>query len=139
VPVHPSAVSALAAGAIAGALVLGLIGRMATAAVALVTGHPPNLSLNGLLEVAVAGALLGILGGLLLLAFRRGRQTGVVRGVLVGVTLFLASVLASWLAGRVEFGVPASGLMFSVVALVYAGWGLSADALLTRFERKRTL
>jgi len=131
-----SPLSALGAGAITGALVLGLVGRAATAALALVTGNPMNLSLTGLLEVVLAGALLGLLGGLLLLAFRRGRQTGLVRGVLVGLTLFLASVLASWLAGRVDLGVTTSLLTVSVVAVVYVGWGLSADTLLTRFERK---
>ena len=43
---------ALLAGAVAGALVLGIAGRAATAGVAFVTGNALNLSLRGVLEGA---------------------------------------------------------------------------------------
>ncbi len=122
------------AGAAAGACVLGLVGRAAMAAVALVTGNALNPSLRGLLEVAAAGTLLGILGGLLLLACRRMRRIrDLAPGRIVGVTLFLCSVLAFGAKGRIDFGSPVSLLTLAVAAMIFLAYGIAADSLLTRF------
>ena len=45
---------ALISGAAAGAVVLGIVGRMATAGVAYITGNTTNLSLSGVLEILIA-------------------------------------------------------------------------------------
>ena len=126
---------ALVSGAVTGVLVLGIAGRVSMAAVALVTGYSLNLSLRGLLEVAVTGTVVGAVGGILLLVPRRMRRTvDLARGMLVGATLFVCSLLVSWVSGRIDFGVHASLLTLSMVASVFVVYGVGADALLTRFE-----
>ncbi len=54
---------ALIAGAVTGALVLGIAGRGATSGLTLVTGNALNLSLRGMLEVVIVGTLVGAIGG----------------------------------------------------------------------------
>jgi len=126
---------ALIAGGITGALVLGIAGRAVTAATALITGNSSNLSLMGLLEASVVGTLVGAVGGILLLVVRRMRRAaGFTRGALVGATLFLCTLLVSWVSGRIDFGIPTSLLTLFVVAIVFVVYGVGADALLTRFN-----
>jgi hypothetical protein len=126
---------ALLAGGVTGVLVLGIAGGAAMAAVAFITGNPLNLSLMGLLEVAVVGMLVGAVGGILLVVVRRIRRAaGLTRGALVGATLFVCTLLVSWVSGRIDFGVPTSLLTFFVGAIVFVVYGVGADALLTRFN-----
>ena len=62
--------SALVAGAVTGALILGIAGRGATAVVSLLSGSPLNLSLRGVSEVVIVGTLVGAIGGVLLLVLK---------------------------------------------------------------------
>lgn len=132
--------SALIAGAVAGALVLGIAGRGATAGVALVTGNALNLSLRGVLEVVIAGALVGAIGGVLLLVLKSvcggARQA---RGAIVGVVLFACSVLVSWVSGKIALSVDSTQLLtLIVVAIMFIVYGVCADALMARFQRRRS-
>jgi len=130
------ALAALVAGAVSGALVLGLAGRMAMAGVALIVGTVTNLSLEGLLEVTAMGALAGSVGGLLLLVLKkRGRVARAARGPIAGATLFVSSLLVSWMTGKIDFGHPGPLLMtLFVAAAFFLLYGISADAILSRLE-----
>ncbi|MDH3785894.1 MAG: hypothetical protein OEV00_11275, partial [Acidobacteriota bacterium] len=90
-------------GGIAGIVVLGLVGRIATAVVAQAMGQPTNFTLSGLLEVTVVGAVVGALGGALFL-FLRERLTfpGLMPAIVVGAVVFAASIFVPWLSGRME-------------------------------------
>jgi len=132
--------SALIAGAVAGALVLGIAGRGATAGVALVTGNALNLSLRGVLEVVIAGALVGAIGGVLLLVLKSVCSGArLARGAIVGVVLFACSVLVSWVSGKIALSVDSTQLLtLIVVAIMFIVYGVCADALLARFQRRRS-
>jgi len=128
--------AALLAGALAGALVLGLVGRAATAGLAYAIGQDTNLSLRGLIEVLMVGLLVGGVGGLLLLPVRRlfpaSRTT---RNLALGILLFAGSSLAVFLRGRPGFAVGGLTLVTAaVVAAVYVLYAFTADALLGRLQ-----
>lgn len=126
---------AVGTSALTGALILGLAGRAAMAAVAWATGYPVNLSPRGLVEVTVVGALMGTAGGFVLVAFRRlPRLARIRRGVFVGGTLFAGSLLVSSVSGKTSFGASASFVTLFVVAVIFVVFGVAADLLLTRFR-----
>lgn len=133
---------ALLAGAVTGTLVLGIAGRAATAGVALITGNALNLSLMGGLEVVIVGALVGAVGGVLLLVLRSVHgDSELARGITVGAILFVCSFLVAWVSGKIALGLSSIQLfMLGVVAIMFMVYGVCADVLLTRFEsggRKR--
>lgn len=75
-------------GLAAGIVVLGIGGRIAMRVIALVTGQVPDFSLGGTLEVLVAGAWRGTLGGLIYLVLRRFfPPTGPWKGLGLGILL----------------------------------------------------
>ena len=127
---------ALVAGAVTGALVLGIAGRGATAGIALVTGNAVNLSLKGVLELVIVGTVVGAIGGVLLLVLRSVRGGArLARGAIVGVVLFACSILVSWVNGKIAFSVtPTQLFTLIVVVIMFMVYGVCADALLTRFE-----
>lgn len=128
---------ALLAGAVSGTLILGIVGRAATAGVSLVTGNSLNLSLRGVLEVMIVGAVVGAIGGLLLLTLRsvcRGNKLAL--GIIVGLLLFVCSTLLVLVSGMLAFD--KSFVQFftlGVVAAVFVIYGVWAAALLTQFNR----
>ena len=135
--------SALIAGAVTGALVLGIAGRGATAGIALVTGNALNLSLRGVLEVLIVGTLVGAIGGVLLLVLKSVCGAArLARGAIVGVVLFSCSALVSWVNGKIAFSVaPTQLFTLIVMVIMFIVYGVCADALLARFEdggRKRS-
>lgn len=123
--------AAVVTGAIAGAVVLGLAGRAAMAAIAVTIGSPANLSLLGVVEVVAVGAILGAAGGLLALLARKllpGTRAG--RVVLVAAILFgfsLARGRVDWSAG--EFLVPT----LAAAALIFLVYAAAEDLLLGRY------
>jgi hypothetical protein len=129
---------ALLAGAVTGALVLGITGRAATAGVAFITGNVMNLSLRGGLEVVIVGTLVGAVGGILLLVLRNlHRDPDLARGITVGAILFVCSSLVAWVSGKITFGLPSIQLFtLGVVAIMFMVYGVCADALLARFESR---
>lgn len=126
---------ALLTGAVTGAFVLGIAGRMATAVIALITGHAPNLSLSGGLEAVVVGTLVGAVGGIPLLAVRSVHsRSKLVRGTTVGGMLFICSGLGASIFGKITLGVSSVQLvMLGIVAIMFIVYGICADTLLTRF------
>ncbi|MCB1163027.1 MAG: hypothetical protein R3C71_12170 [Candidatus Krumholzibacteriia bacterium] len=128
--------TALGAGAIAGATILGLFGRIAMAAVAWAVGAPLNLSAAGLLEVLVLGALLGAAGGSLLrLPLLARRSTGAA-GVLMGLLLFALALLLSALGGRLRLeATPLQALTVAVVLADFLLYGVAASGLLALMRR----
>jgi hypothetical protein len=126
---------ALGAGAIAGALVLGLFARIATALLALATRHPHNLSARGLAEVVILGAILGAIGGIVLLLLRGKRyESRLASGLILGGLVFLGSFVASWAGGRLDFSQPNLLLLTLAVAAVFCFiYGVLARVLFQRF------
>ncbi|MDH3628720.1 MAG: hypothetical protein OES25_13825 [Acidobacteriota bacterium] len=123
-------------GGIAGIVVLGLVGRIATAVVAQAMGQPTNFTLSGLLEVTVVGAVVGALGGALFL-FLRERLTfpGLMPAIVVGAVVFAASIFVPWLSGRMELAtLGASPATLVVAALVCLGYGVTVHGILARLR-----
>jgi hypothetical protein len=136
---YNGALLALLAGAISGAIILGLAGRVATAGVALITGNSLNLSLRGVLEVVIVGTFVGAIGGVLLLALRNvypGNRF--VLGIIVGIILFVCSIFFVSVSGRVAFdGSFIQFFTLGVVAAVFVIYGIWTAALLIRFNHYR--
>ena len=127
----------LLAGAISGALVLGIAGRAAMAGVALINGNSLNLSLRGVLEVVIVGTLVGAVGGGLLLTLRSVcRSYGLASGIIVGIILFVGSTFFVVVSGRITFDMSfIQFLTLSVVFIIFMIYGVCSSALLTRFKR----
>ena len=128
---------ALLAGAVSGALVLGTVGRAATAGVALVIGNSLNLSLKGVLEVVIVGMFVGAVGGVLLLMLKnvfRGNRLAL--GIIVGLIMFVCSTIFVIISGRVAFDMSFIQFsMFGILAFIFVIYGILSSALLTRFNR----
>lgn len=125
----------MAAGALAGALVLGLGGRLLMAIVVLLAGGQPGFSLGGSFEVLVVGTGYGAGGGLLLLLLLR---TGGTRrrsaAALLGVLLFAVA----WLTSSVGRGAAAGRLPLIVLLALptFMLWGLLATSLHERWQSR---
>ncbi len=128
---------ALLAGAISGALVLGIAGRVTMAGVALINGNSLNLSLKGVLEVVIVGTLVGTVGGGILFAFRSVyRSYGFASGIIVGVILFVSSTFLVVVSGSINFDMSfIQFLTLSFVFTMFMIYGVCASALLQRFKR----
>lgn len=128
---------ALAAGAAVGALILGLVGRAATAGLALARGAPTNLSLAGVAQVIVYGAVLGALGSLAALPTRAHfPESHCARSALVAAVLFVGSLLFPLVRGRIRLGAGEAQLLTLVVAAaIFFVYALMLDSLLDRLER----
>lgn len=134
------AVLALAAGAITGALVLGVGGRLLMAALVLAAGGRPGFSFGGSIEVVMVGTAYGAVGGLLLLPLRQavgGNRR--LAGPLLGLVLFGLG----WLTSRVGRAAAAGpggrlAIVIGLAALAFVAYGLTTNALLARWLRRRS-
>jgi hypothetical protein len=125
--------SAVIAGATVGALILGLAGRAAMAGIALLEGVATNLTLRGVLETLILGALMGAVGGASLLeAGRRLGLTGIGAGLLVGAALFTGSLAVSWLGGAMQGAGLASLPTLGVAAVFFLAYGAATERVLRR-------
>jgi len=133
-----SDLASVAAGFVAGIIVLGIGGRLAMAALPTLTGTRPVFSWGGSVEVVLLGAMYGAVGGVILaLLIRLGRPVGATRGLLLGV-LLLGAAWASSSVGRstarsAPVALPAVVLIGGVVFL---GYGILADKLERRWRRE---
>jgi hypothetical protein len=132
-------VIAVVAGGVGGVFILGLGGRIAMALIALHYGTDVNLSFRGVFEVLSIAFVIGIAGGLLLLPLRLLFPTRrLVRSTIMGALLFSGSLFISWATGRLSFDSHAVlPTALTAVAIIYGLYGLTTDALLTRFEGSR--
>ena len=123
-------------GATLGAIVLGIVGRVAMVGVALITENDVNLSLKGVLVVILLGTLLGAVGGLVLLPLRKMLLGGnAFRGILLGFILFGFSLAAAPVSIGMAFDPrSAGGLTLAIVAIVYVIYGITLDAIVSWFH-----
>lgn len=126
---------ALGAGAIAGAVVLGFLSRIATALLAMATGHPHNLSGRGIMEVAVLGTALGAVGGFALLLLKsRHCESTPISGLILGGLVFLGTSALSWASGRLDLTQTQPVVATLVVVAVFCfAYGVLAQVLFQRF------
>lgn len=130
---------AMLMGAVSGILILGVVGRAATAGIALVTGNYINLSLRGALEVLVIAAFIGAIGGIMLLVFKYVcRGNGLANGILAGLALFICSILFVSVAGKFAFNMSFMQVFtLGIVAAVFMIYGVLTSKLIMRFHGNR--
>lgn len=129
---------AVVAGAVSGVMILGLVGRLAMALIALAVGVEMNLSGRGMVEVMTLGLLIGVAGGVALFAMRRmSHAPRFAHGVTLGILLFLGSVVFESLGGGVTATTWSTyPLTIVVVGVVFIAYGVEMEKLLVWFERR---
>ena len=125
------------AGALTGALVLGVGARMVMRLAALIGGRAPVFSWGGSLEVLAAGALYGAAGGLVWCAIRQ-RLGRAARVLVLGAATFTGIGLVSDAAQSAAASLPglrrvAALALFFVLCL---GWGAATDAVARRWAER---
>jgi hypothetical protein len=120
----------IVAGMLAGALVLGIGGRLLMSGLVLLGGAQPRFSLGGSANVVLIGALYGAAGGVLLVPLRRAsRRIRLPAGVLLGLVLFGLA----WLTSRAGRGAAAGlGGRLPVAVVLAAGTFVTYGLLTTR-------
>jgi hypothetical protein len=115
-------------GAIAGVIILGLVGRFAIAIVSSLIGSNMNLSLSGIFEALMIGTVTG--GLLHLLIGRIEYFSRNVQGIVIGSILFALSLVISILFTKmnIDFTGPQ---FFSLITIfgVYVAYGVSVVTL----------
>lgn len=130
-------VAALIAGGTVGTLVLGVLGRLAMAGVALAEGSPLNLTLAGFGQVVIYGAVLGAVGGLAALPTRTHFPGNhYLRSVIVAAVLFVGSFLFPLMRGRIRLG-SGSEQAFTLVlaAAIFLVYASILDTIMNRLDR----
>ncbi|MBD3386376.1 hypothetical protein GF407_15810 [candidate division KSB1 bacterium] len=130
---------AMLIGTVSGIFILGVVGRAASAGIALFTGNSINPSLRGALEVVVIGACIGAIGGILLFVFRNVcRGNGLACGIIAGLALFIFSTLFVLVNGKFAFNMSFMQVFtLSVVAAVFMIYGIFTSKLIMRFNGNR--
>jgi hypothetical protein len=131
--------TAIVVGAVCGAAILGFLGRLAMAGMALAMGRTPNLSLRGFVEVVVLATVVGAVGGVIRQLFGFWlHRSGVVRGATVGVSLFvLTGMLSWWAGGSGELGTLSLSLpTLLMVAVMYVVFGITIEEFMVRRESR---
>jgi len=123
-------------GALAGAFVLGLGGRLAMRAVALAGGLPPAFSVGGTLEVLLIGALYGGAGGLFYELLARLRpEWHWPRAAILGVALFGFAAATSAAGRGAVAGVPQlRAVVLALFGVLFLAYGTVVHALMVRWE-----
>lgn len=122
---------ALLLGAITGALFLGVGGRLAMHAFALATARSAGFTLGGSLNVVWAGAIAGVIGGLLLVLIERFMPQRLwPRGVLFATICYLISTPGFR---------PPRPLVFALFAPAFLAYGVIMEVAWERIVRSRRL
>ncbi len=120
-------------GTLSGVVILGLLTRLAMAMIALFTNNPVNLSIQSIVEVTVAGAIVGAIGGIFLVGIRVLLSAGIVRGIILGFLLFSGSLVIGLIAGRVAFGEqPITFITFAFLGMVFLFYGIVTEWMVDR-------
>jgi hypothetical protein len=130
----------LAAGTVAGLLVLGIGGRLLMAALVLLMGGRPGFTAGGSLRVMLVGTAYGALGGLLLLPLRRiVGERRLLSGPLLGLVLLVVGWLTSPV-GRAAASGPGRRVLIVVAlaVLAFTGYGVATDVLLGHWLRRQS-
>lgn len=129
---------AVLAGVVAGGGVLGIGGRIAMAALPLLTGAQPRFTWAGSFEVVLLGTLYGGVGGFVLAFLRRirpmaSRGAGAAFGLLMLGIAWLTSPVGRATAPTVRVGVP---VVLAVAAVVFVAYGVLACTLAHRWSER---
>ena len=120
-------------GTLSGAVILGLLTRLAMAIIALSTNNPVNLSIRSFAETIVVGAVVGAIGGIVLLGIRALISAGIARGIILGFLLFSGSLMTGLIAGRVTFGEqPITFITFVYLGVVFLLYGIVTERMVRR-------
>ena len=118
---------ALSLGAVAGALFLGIGGRLAMHAFALATARAASFTLGGSVRVVLAGAIAGVLGGLLLVVIERFMPQRLwLRGVLFAALCYLIAIPGFR---------PPQPLVFALFAPAFLAYGVVMELAWERLVR----
>lgn len=121
---------------LSGAIVLGIFSRLIMAAIALSIGKPTNLSVLGLVEVALVGALMGASGGVILLAIKKYMPPGYYRGLTLGIVLYGGSLVFGIMGRRFTVGEnPYAIIILVSTGGIYALYGILTEWLLSAGHR----
>ena len=122
------------AGALTGALVLGVGGRMVMRLAALIGGRAPVFSWGGSLEVLAAGALYGAVGGLVWAALARRLSRRIAAAALGTVTFGGIGLASDAARGAATSLAPAPRVMALALFLALClAWGIATDLVARRW------
>ncbi len=131
-------IMSMLSGAIAGVVILGLVGRFAMVIVALLVGSNASLSLSGIYEAVIVGTVIGVLGGLLHIPI--GKIKGfskLVQGITIGLILFTLSIMLSTLFSKIKIDISGAQLLtFTTIFGVYIVYGVSVITIMNWFRPK---
>ena len=132
-------IAALVAGILAGALLLGIGGRLAMLVLALSIGLQPEFSWGGSFDVVVLGTIYGAAGGAILAVLRdlwprSGQWAGAISGLILVGAAWAMSAVGRQAAAANPAGVP---LIFIVSAVLFLAYGFAANALVTAWHLRR--
>ena len=119
--------TALLVGTITGALFLGVGGRLVMRGLALASGRPSGFSFGGTFSVILAGAIAGVMGGILLFAATQFVPALLrVRGLIFGLLCYVLATPGFR---------PPQLLVFALFAPTFLGYGVATVVLYERFTR----
>jgi hypothetical protein len=125
-------------GAVAGVVILGLVGKIAMVIVSLLMGSNTNLSLSGIYEAIIIGTVFGIIGGLIQIPVGRIKEFSMfVQGIVIGLILFALSILLSTLFTRMKFDFSVAQLLtFAAIFGIYVFYGVSVITIVNWFRSR---
>jgi len=131
----------LLSGAVSGALILGITGRMVIAIFSLITGNALNLSLRGILQSIFLGSIIGSIGGILLfIVINLFRINGFNSAILTGFILFIVSLFLAVVNGKFVLDISYTQFFtLIIVVMMFLLYGVFAVVLLHRFTGNRKL
>lgn len=130
-------IRSILSGAIAGAVVLGLIGRVAAEIISSLMGKSSNLSSPGIIEALFVGTALGIAGGLLHIQTRKIKLFNrLIQSIILGIILFSLSILVSVLFMNLKINFsPPQILTLVTVFCVFIIYGIGLDLLFNQLKQ----
>ena len=125
------------AGALTGALVLGVGGRIVMRLAAFIGGRTPGFSWSGSVEVVAAGALYGAAGGLLWVALAR-RLAHATTGPVLGAVTFAGIGLVSDAAQSAAASLPGPRRLttLALFLVLCVAWGAATDVVARRWAAR---
>lgn len=128
------------AGAISGIVVLGVLFRLITIAIAILSNDGINISFRNILEVLVVGCVIGVIGGILLVLLMKIFKSGGWKLIILGsaslyiLTLVMSLALnPSWL--DLTGSQPALLLTAAIIFLLYGGFMMKVYRQLNKKRR----
>ncbi len=128
----------LAAGALAGTVILGIGGRLAMRLIAMVGGFPGSQSWGGSLEVVAFGLILGVVWGFFFGLVHRYAFTGkLLTGLLFGLLLYGLVVAIPMDPKAAIAGFPDHLLTITLIfGVLFVMYGLTLVSLFHRFLKR---